>query len=82
MESLGTAHLIQELMEGETNIFLSKIVIDDDATTMHAIQRKEDGGFLPDYATVVNKMADLNHQTRGFGDHLYDLRNTSQKQSR
>ena len=69
-------------MEGETNIFLSEIVIDDDATTMRAIQRKEDGGFLPDYATVANKLADLNHRTRGFGDYLYELRNTSQKQSR
>eukprot|EP00957_Ditylum_brightwellii_P061519 4668481-Ditylum_brightwellii.AAC.1 len=82
MESIGAADLIQELMEGETDIFLNEIVIDDDATAMSAIQRKEDGGLLPDYATVVSKLADLNHQTRGFGDYLYELHNTSQKQSR
>eukprot|EP00957_Ditylum_brightwellii_P131633 10039189-Ditylum_brightwellii.AAC.1 len=81
MESIGAAHLIQELMEGETDIFLNKIVIDDDTATMSAIQRKEDGGFLPDNATVANKLADLNHQTRGFGDYWYELHNTSQNQS-
>eukprot|EP00957_Ditylum_brightwellii_P011520 871695-Ditylum_brightwellii.AAC.1 len=61
MGSIGAINLIQELMEGKMDIFLNEIVIDDDATTMGTIQRKEDGGFFTDYATVASKLANSNH---------------------
>eukprot|EP00957_Ditylum_brightwellii_P128352 9789362-Ditylum_brightwellii.AAC.1 len=63
-------------------MFLSQIIIDDDAATMKDIQRKEDGGLLSNDNSVTSKLADLNHCTRGFGDYLYEMRDASQKMPR
>eukprot|EP00957_Ditylum_brightwellii_P012269 926929-Ditylum_brightwellii.AAC.1 len=43
MEYLGTADLVQQMMDKKMKIFLSGIAIDDDTATMKTIQKKEDG---------------------------------------
>eukprot|EP00957_Ditylum_brightwellii_P063891 4847331-Ditylum_brightwellii.AAC.2 len=82
MESLGAADVAQLMMDGKMNIFLNETVIDDDAATMKAIHRKEDGGLLSNDSTLASKLADLNYRIRGFGNYLYEMRNTSQNMPR
>eukprot|EP00957_Ditylum_brightwellii_P196883 15000256-Ditylum_brightwellii.AAC.1 len=64
MESLGAADIAQQMMNGKMNTFLDEIIIDDDAATMKALQRKEDGGLLSNDSSIASKLADLNHRTR------------------
>eukprot|EP00957_Ditylum_brightwellii_P206431 15348385-Ditylum_brightwellii.AAC.1 len=59
MESLDAADIAQQIMDGKMNIFLNEIVINDDAATMKAMQRKEDGGLLPNDSSIVSKLAVL-----------------------
>eukprot|EP00957_Ditylum_brightwellii_P047895 3637556-Ditylum_brightwellii.AAC.1 len=64
-----------------TIIFPNEIAIDDDTATMSAIQRKEDCNMLLNDTIVASKLVDLNHQTRVFGDYLYEMWDTPQKMS-
>eukprot|EP00957_Ditylum_brightwellii_P210798 15365412-Ditylum_brightwellii.AAC.1 len=73
IESLGAADIAQQMIDGKMNILLNEIMIDDDAATMKAIQRKEDGGLLWHKQQVTSiqeiyktRMAPLLHH---FGNH-------------
>eukprot|EP00957_Ditylum_brightwellii_P194349 14801454-Ditylum_brightwellii.AAC.1 len=67
------------MMDGGSHIFLNKFIIDDDAVTMKAIQRKDSGGLLSNDSYVKSKLVDLNHHTRYFGDCVYEMRYAPQK---
>eukprot|EP00957_Ditylum_brightwellii_P138268 10539348-Ditylum_brightwellii.AAC.2 len=79
MESLGATYIAHSFIGGNNDIYLGKIIIDNDVATMKAMQWKEDGGLLSNDSQVASKLDDLNHQTRGFGNDLYKLRDTKQK---
>ena len=70
MESLGAADLAQQIIDAETNIFLNRIVIDDDAATINVIQKK-DGSLLSNDIFIASKLANFNHYTKILGDYIY-----------
>eukprot|EP00957_Ditylum_brightwellii_P039747 3008517-Ditylum_brightwellii.AAC.1 len=82
MECLGATDIAQQMIDGKMNIFLNEIIIDYNAAAMKMIHQKQDGGLLSNDSYIANKLAGSNHRARGFGDYLYEMRDTPQKMSR
>eukprot|EP00957_Ditylum_brightwellii_P179394 13665981-Ditylum_brightwellii.AAC.1 len=70
------------IANSDEDVFLSDIIMDDDATTMAQLRHKSDGGRLSNNIPVPKKRGGVNHRMRGLGRQCEELASMPAARSR
>ena len=82
MEPQAAVKCVEMIANSDEDVFLSDIIMDDDATTMAQLRHKSDGGHLSDNIPVPKKRGDVNHRIRGLGRQCEELASMPAARSR
>eukprot|EP00957_Ditylum_brightwellii_P058316 4421172-Ditylum_brightwellii.AAC.1 len=82
MEPQAAVKCVEMINNSDEGVFLSDIIIDDDATTMAQPRHKGYDGHLPDNIPVLKKRGDVIHMVRGLGRQCEELASMAAARSR
>eukprot|EP00957_Ditylum_brightwellii_P066899 5077344-Ditylum_brightwellii.AAC.1 len=82
MEPQAAVKCVEIIANFNEGVFLSDIIMDDDATTMAQFRHKSDGGHLSNNIFVPNQRGDVNHKIRGLGRQCEELASMPAARSR
>eukprot|EP00957_Ditylum_brightwellii_P168990 12862696-Ditylum_brightwellii.AAC.1 len=81
MEPQAAVKCVEMIANSGEGVFLSDIIMDDDATTVAQLRHKSDGGHLPNNIPVPKKR-DVNHRIRVLGRQCEELASMPAARSR
>eukprot|EP00957_Ditylum_brightwellii_P153049 11650169-Ditylum_brightwellii.AAC.1 len=82
MEPQVTMRCVDMIVNSNEGVFLSDIIMDDDATVMAQLRHKADGSHLPYNIPVPKKRGDANHRIRGLVKQYEELASMTEARSR